>query len=144
MINIKGLDKAEVLVSLYEGAKQQGYGLQHEKRKITVEEAREMLKANQYFDYVNGAVMKVNLSSDEEFAEHLYDRDNGAGAAQRAVDKVKQKTNDINISNGSMNEYTIEDLKAYREMLSKISNASISSIDMSSQCITEELNIFKK
>lgn len=91
MIDIKGLDKAKVFVSLYEGAKQQGYGLLHEKKKITVEQAREMLKNNQYFDYVNGAVMKVDLSSDKEFAEYLYDGDNGVGAAQRAVDKVRQK-----------------------------------------------------
>lgn len=144
MINIKGLDKAEVFVSLYECAKQQGYGLMHEKKKITVEQAREMLKNNQYFDYVNGAVMKVDLSSDEEFSEHLYDRDNGVGAAQRAVDKVKQKPIEIDTSKGNTNEYSVEELKTYKEILTNIPTDTIPVDDINLSSIPEDTNTIKK
>ena len=37
-----------------------------------------------YFDYLYGRVMKVDLSKDT-FDPFLYDRDNGQGAAERAI-----------------------------------------------------------
>lgn len=45
-----------------------------------------------YFDYLYGRVMKVDLSSDESFEERLYDRDNGTGAAQRVIDRLRNGT----------------------------------------------------
>lgn len=35
--------------------------------------------------------MKVDLSSDVEFEEWLYDRDNGQGAAQRVIDGLRNR-----------------------------------------------------
>lgn len=91
MINIKGLDKAELLVELYNHSHQQGLGLLQRAKNLTVEEAREMLKQTTYFDYLYGKVMKVDLSNDEELNEFLYDRDNGQGAAQAVVDEIRKK-----------------------------------------------------
>jgi len=86
MIDIKGLRKAEVLAALYNNSKPQGLGFLHfNPADMTVEEAENILKETTYFDYLKGHVMKVDLSSDEGFKEWLYDRDNGNGAAQRAI-----------------------------------------------------------
>lgn len=91
MINIKGIDKAELLVELYNRSRQQGFGMLQRARNLTVEDAREMLKESTYFDYLYGKVMKVDLSNDEELNEFLYDRDNGQGAAQAVVDEIRKK-----------------------------------------------------
>jgi hypothetical protein len=37
-----------------------------------------------YFDYLHGRVMKIGLNTDD-LEERLYDRDNGQGAAERAL-----------------------------------------------------------
>lgn len=92
MISIVGLNKAKVLVALYENAKVQGMGfLQVTAKPLTEEEATELLKTDPYFDYLRGHVMKVNLSSDTEFSERLYDRDNGEGAAEAAIGVLRSK-----------------------------------------------------
>ena len=52
-----------------------------------VEEARKILDAGQtYFDYLKGRVMKIDLSRDEVDTQ-LYNRDNGPGAAERALER---------------------------------------------------------
>lgn len=90
MVNIEGLDKAEVLKELYNNSKVQGLGfLQATGRPMTIEEARELLKVQISFDYLYGKIMKVDLESDIEFREWLYDRDNGAGAAERVVSRLR-------------------------------------------------------
>jgi hypothetical protein len=89
MINIEGLKKAEVLKVLYNNSKPLGLGiLQFENTDMTTEEAEELLEDQTYFDYLKGRVMKIDLKSDVEFEEWLYDRDNGQGAAQRAIDSL--------------------------------------------------------
>ena len=61
---------------------------------MTIEQAEELLQTTTYFDYLYGRVLKVNLSNEEGFEEWLYDRDNGIGAAQRALDNYRAtKTN---------------------------------------------------
>ncbi|WP_394870540.1 hypothetical protein [Clostridium butyricum] len=90
MINIEGLKKADVLKELYNNSKPLGMGfLQFEAKEMTTEEAEEFLKRTTYFDYLKGRVMKVDLSSDTEFEEWLYDRDNGQGSAQRVINSLK-------------------------------------------------------
>lgn len=85
MINISKVDKADVLVALYNKAKTQGMGiLDYDPFPMKKEEAEELLRKQTYFDYVKGRVMKVDLSKDE-FDEYLYDRDNGKGAALAAL-----------------------------------------------------------
>uniref|UniRef100_A0AAU8B7B7 Uncharacterized protein n=1 Tax=Dulem virus 39 TaxID=3145757 RepID=A0AAU8B7B7_9CAUD len=95
MIDIKGLSKSEVLATLYNNSRPQGLGFLHfDPTDMTIEQAKDILKETTYFDYLKGRVMKVDLSSDEGFEEWLYDRDNGKGAAQRAVDALRREQGD--------------------------------------------------
>lgn len=89
-IDLRGLDKADVLAALYNRSRPQGLGfLQATSGDMTREEAAELLKEHTYFDYLHGRVMKVNLAGDT-FSPHLYDRDLGEGAAARAVASVRE------------------------------------------------------
>lgn len=92
MISIEGLDKAEVLKALYDNSHEQGFGILRTvpDGTVTVERCRELLKERTYFDYLYGRIIKVNLSKDE-FEEWLYDRDNGLGTAQMAIDNLKSE-----------------------------------------------------
>lgn len=60
---------------------------------MTEEEAQELLDRsdNPYFDYLEGRVMKLGFT-DHSFEEALYDRDNGNGAARRALGNLVQET----------------------------------------------------
>lgn len=89
MVDITGLPKGKVLAALYNASQPLGLGfLEYDPTPMTEEEANEILKTRQYFDYLKGRVMKVDLASDIGFNEWLYDRDNGTGAAQRAIDGI--------------------------------------------------------
>lgn len=94
MLNIAGLNKADVLAALYNASRPQGMGfMQYDPAAMTHEEAARLLAAGDYFDYLKGRVMKVSLKSDEEFREELYDRDNGDGAAARAIETLRKTGN---------------------------------------------------
>lgn len=91
MINIEGLNKADVLRVLYDNSRPLGLGfLYYIPAPMMVEEAEELLKVTTNFDYLKGRIMKIDLNSDVEFEEWLYDRDNGNGSAQRAI-KILRK-----------------------------------------------------
>lgn len=85
-MNIKGLDKAEVLAALFNASRQQGLGFLDTRGSsgMSTEDAREILTKTQHFDYLRGRVMKISLDEDE-VQTRLYDRDNGDGAAERAI-----------------------------------------------------------
>jgi len=89
-MNIKGLDKAEVLAALFNASRQQGMGVLDGRGRIdmTVEQAREILKQTVYFDYLYGRVMKIGLD-DDEVDTWGFNRDNGQGSAERAVDAIR-------------------------------------------------------
>lgn len=88
MINISKFRKAQVLAALYNNSKVQGMGFLQAKPGIMSEgEAAEILEETHTFDYLFGKVMKVDLTHDQ-FNPRSYDRDNGDGAAQRAVDSI--------------------------------------------------------
>ena len=95
-ISLEGLDKAAVFAALYNGAKAQGLGFLHyDPTPMTAEVARNIFGNDfGYFDYVQGRVMKVDLSGDE-LHPHGYDRDNGANAAASIISALR-KTNDTN------------------------------------------------
>jgi hypothetical protein len=109
-IDISKLDKAEVLAALFNASKQQGMGFLDESGAVpmTVEDARQYTsgistvnRGGQYYDYLRGRVMKVDLGKDT-LNPQLYDRDNGQGAAERAlaplVDQVtKSCWEDLNL-----------------------------------------------
>lgn len=92
MISIKGLDKAAVLKALYDHSHVQGMGFfaAVPEGYVTLEHCRELLSNTTYFDYLYGRVLKVNLDKDG-FNEALYDRDNGPGAALRAINSIRGK-----------------------------------------------------
>lgn len=92
MINIKGLNKAEILRGLYNNSQPLGMGFIHfTPEMMTVEEAEELLLHTTYFDYLKGRVMKVSLDNDEVLDEWGYDRDNGEGSVQRIIDGLRNK-----------------------------------------------------
>lgn len=87
MIDITGLDKAEVLKALYDNSAPQGLGfLQAEVGGLDINEARHYVTGDSlYFDYLKGRPIKTDLSEDE-FDPFGFDRDNGGrGSAERIV-----------------------------------------------------------
>lgn len=87
MINISGLNKADILVALFNAADadfsaRTGFT----PRKLDRRAAQQILDAspNKSFDYLYGNILKIDLSG-EEFDPSLYDRDNGPGAAYTAI-----------------------------------------------------------
>ena len=90
MVRYDGLTKAEVLCALYNRAKCQGMGILHyDAKPLSVHDAEKLLETTTYFDYLYGRILKVDLIDDNAFDEFLYDRDNGKGAAQTALDNYK-------------------------------------------------------
>ena len=85
-IDISKMNKAEVLAALYNNSKAQGMGFLHyTPDEMTTKEAQALLDRGQtYFDYLQGRVMKVDLSVDN-LQTGLYDRDNGQGKAAAAL-----------------------------------------------------------
>ena len=94
MVNIQGLDKAEVLLALYQNSHVQGLGFLQAIEHYTLMDAKRDISESSslYFDYLHGRILKVDLSGDE-FDEWLYDRDCGKGAALQAIDKLRSKCN---------------------------------------------------
>lgn len=86
IIDITGIDKAVVLAALYNAAISPGHAaLDRRAEDMTVEKANELLATGEtYFDYVGGRLLKVDLSTNS-LDPWLYDRDNGAGAAETAI-----------------------------------------------------------
>jgi hypothetical protein len=90
-IDISDLNKADVLAALYDASRPLGMGmLSYDPRPMTREQAEGLLERNTYFDYLQGRVMKVDLKGDS-FDPWLYDRDNGEGAAKKAIDGLRAK-----------------------------------------------------
>ena len=87
MIDISKLDKAEVLAALYNASKPQGMGFLHyNPAPMTRDEAADLLKRQDYFDYLQGRIMNVKIQ--DQLNPRLYDRDNGDGAALRAIENM--------------------------------------------------------
>lgn len=84
-VSIKGMDKAAVLVALHSASRQMWQGFLE--NPLSYAEAVGHLKLTHKFDYLQGRVLKVDLTGDEFWCD-LYDRDNGAGAAARAVARI--------------------------------------------------------
>ncbi len=88
MIDISKKSKAKVLAALYNASQPLGLGFMHyDPAEMTEQEAEGLLEKTDYFDYVKGRIMKVQLSGDT-LDPRNYDRDNGEGAAQRAIDAI--------------------------------------------------------
>lgn len=84
-IEISKASKSSILAALYNASKVQGMGVMQAKDgEMSESEAEELLSQKTYFDYLHGKIMKVDLSGDS-FSPAMYDRDNGQGAALRAI-----------------------------------------------------------
>lgn len=94
-IDISHLDKGSVLAALYNASRPLGMGFMHfDPKPMTPGEGTEILKERTYFDYLKGRVMKLELKGDN-LDPWGYDRDNGIGAAKRAIDALRT-TGDVN------------------------------------------------
>ena len=105
MITDTGLTIAETVARLYNASKVQGMGFLQAKAGVMTEaEAATEIECHTrkvhwtdegfyeegvdevYFDYLHGKIMKVRFTGDSsDFDPRWYDRDNGNGAALRAV-----------------------------------------------------------
>jgi hypothetical protein len=89
MVDISGLDKAEVLLALHKASKAQGFSF-ISLHDPTIEECRDWLKQDLSVDYFAGKVIKCDLSKDG-FDPWGFDRDNGEGSAEAAINKLRTK-----------------------------------------------------
>jgi hypothetical protein len=92
-ISLEGLNKPEVFAALYNNAKTQGMGIfKYIPEEMTPEEAKDNFgECSESYDYVNGRVMKVDLSGDS-LDPRLYDRDNGNGAASQIICELRNQS----------------------------------------------------
>lgn len=87
-MDISGKSKAKILAGLYNNSKPLGMGItQFSPKEMGEDEAEKLLKERTYFDYLNGRVMKVDLSTDE-IRTDSYNRDNGPGEAERVINAL--------------------------------------------------------
>lgn len=98
LVDIKGLDKAAVLVVLWYNSRMQGKSSSGYKGELTLRRAKELIEQHRhtylkgeeriYFNYLNGKVIKIDLAPDV-IDTCLYDRDNGEGAGENAIEKLR-------------------------------------------------------
>jgi hypothetical protein len=105
-LDVGHLEMAEVLRRLYNASGSLGLGRLHfTPEEMTLEQAQKVIDTRMalvpadahpdvetyirrhalYFDYLQGRVMKINLAERRDLMVRLYDRDNGEGAAARAL-----------------------------------------------------------
>jgi len=89
MLDIKGMDKAKILAELYNAANSIDIDIiKHDATTMSIEEAKELLKKQKYFNVINGRILKVDLRSDI-LDTYLYDRNNGKGSGYKVWKKIK-------------------------------------------------------
>lgn len=83
-MNIKGMDKAEVLFALWLGSKERGMSFLG-RFPLTLDYCKKLIgRGETYFDYLAGRVMEGDLSGDN-LDLRLYNRDNGEGTGEFAI-----------------------------------------------------------
>ncbi len=97
-VDISTLEKSELLAALYNRAKPQGNGMLHyDPAPMTADQAKELLNKlasdDLYFYYLAGRVMNIDISSDI-MDTHLYNRDNGANAAEKVACSLESSRKD--------------------------------------------------
>lgn len=92
LVDITGLDKADVLVALFDASSPQGLGFFAAaiSSGLTLDIARRLVQERTYFDYLQGRVLKVDLRGDA-VDPVLFDRDNGRGACAAAIARLRAK-----------------------------------------------------
>lgn len=126
MVNIEGLNKADVLAALYNATNPGGMGLLQASRgpnEMDRDFAESLISygsdaTREYpivdtlgtnsslsFDYVYGRCLKVDLTDGVEFDPWGFDRDNGEGAAQKVIDHLRE-TGSVQRADGTTFEDT--------------------------------------
>ena len=92
-VDIKGLNKAEVLLALCLGTEPLGMGVfaAAAHGAVSVKDAEEQLQRSSCVDYFVGRPIKTDFEPDE-LRETLYDRDAGPGAMAAVVARLREKT----------------------------------------------------
>ncbi|MBO9494107.1 hypothetical protein J7438_08410 [Thalassotalea sp. G20_0] len=97
-VSIAGLDKAIVLMALFNNSKPQGNGAYAPRalKNMSIERAQQHTERNLRlsFDYVDGRIIKTNISGDVADTR-LYDRDNGDNAGLIAIEMAKRIMNSV-------------------------------------------------
>jgi hypothetical protein len=85
-MDISQLSKPKVLAALFNAAKPLGMGYLHYKPDHIMDEgeAANALQDQTYFDYLEGRLVKVDMSQDV-LDTAMYNRDNGEQAAENAI-----------------------------------------------------------
>ena len=83
MVNIMGLNKAEILQKLGKEA-----GCEFQKLEVY---KPIVAKPGYWGAAIKGDIVVLDLSADDGFCEFWYDRTMGHGAAQRVVDRLRMK-----------------------------------------------------
>jgi hypothetical protein len=86
--NITGLDKVAVLHALWSASRVAAFFAGAPPPPFHAAQALTAVHED-YIDYFQGRVIKMDLRGDA-IAPRLYDRDNGAGAAERAVATLRR------------------------------------------------------
>ena len=86
-INIKGINKCDLVMALHAGSFNAQASIYFGSNPpLTPGDA--LAASGQYIDYLNGRVMKVDVSGND-FEPDIYDRDMGDGAAAKIVDLLR-------------------------------------------------------
>lgn len=93
-ISIVGLNKADVLAALYNGASPRQAGFRnYDPKPMTREEAEKFLPHpvvdGGFVDYLKGRPLKIWFQEDETIEAVCYDGANGAGLAKEIIDGLK-------------------------------------------------------
>lgn len=110
IIDISGIDHAELLRELHAGTRALGMGRMHDRGPLTIEQCRDIIAGGRgpdhnpdfaavtgadtvSFDYVSGRPIKVTFKGNELHSAWMYDRDapGGEGECQRIVDRLRAK-----------------------------------------------------
>lgn len=91
-MNIENLSKPKILAALFNAANPLGLGFLHYRPEHIMDEneANELLKNQTWFDYLEGRIMKIKLTSETtELNTALYNRNNGENAAENAIATIQ-------------------------------------------------------
>jgi hypothetical protein len=117
-INIAGLDTAAVFVALYSAASRLLHNTVSEswqsnsrvKSSLSIEEAREILKDQQCFDYFQGIVFKLNFS-ERHLNTFSYEQNYGFKVAQKAIHPLRIAFN-RKINSMSLQDHCVSVIKS--------------------------------
>lgn len=96
VVSINGLTREQALCAFFNAARTQGMGRIEYNPMHHIDEVKAglILCASSYIDYLEGRVIKTEFPIRAETLDvTLYDRDNGEGAAEQAIDQYRRRVN---------------------------------------------------